>query len=96
VNYGIAEMGYLDLVARAALPDTLRVGLFAGLALLTTWRFREWALPTALLYANALMMFKAHIAWDKYALPLLVVLWWLNGAMAEPAKWGRGGRAMES
>ena len=34
--------------------------------------------PDDLLAANAALMLKSHIGWDKYALALLIVLWWLQ------------------
>lgn len=74
---GLPTMGYLDRAAHALLPDALRMLLFFGLALLACLRFAERTLPATLVIANAGVMFKAHIAWDKYALPLLVVLWYL-------------------
>jgi hypothetical protein len=42
-----------------------------------------------MLYANAALLACAHVAWDKYALPMLATLWLLKSAdrldEAEPA-----------
>jgi hypothetical protein len=42
-----------------------------------------------MLYANAVLLACAHVAWDKYALPMLATLWLLKSAdrldEAEPA-----------
>jgi len=82
VRYGIEEMGYLDRVARATLSTSGRITLFAGLAAAACWRFRRISLASVLVVANAGLMLKAHIAWDKYALPLLAVLWYLRAGPA--------------
>ena len=77
-GYFMPDMGYFDKALRALLADDLRVVVFFFFAALTVIRFARWSLPAILVFANALLMMKAHVAWDKYALPLLAVLWWLN------------------
>jgi len=83
---GVPSMGYLDIAARWMLNDYSRVLLFYALALWAVVRFAtpRNTLPVWLLIANALVMTKAHIAWDKYALPMLCVLWLLRAYGAEP------------
>jgi hypothetical protein len=61
-----------------ALPfDVLSPPLFYVLALITCWRFSQINLSFWLLAFNALIMMKAF-PWDKYALPLIVILWYLR------------------
>ena len=78
VGYPYAEMGFLDKALRFALSDGPRIFVLGVLASVAVIRFSRLDLATVVTYANALLMLKAHIAWDKYALPLLVVLWWLK------------------
>jgi hypothetical protein len=76
----IQPMGYLDLAARLIMGDKERIALFWSLAILTCFRFSPLSLAGILLYLNVALMVMAHIAWDKYALPLLAVLWLLKSA----------------
>jgi hypothetical protein len=78
VDYAIASMGYFDRAARLALPDPLRMTVFYAFALATCLRFASWGPGLALVLANALVMLKANVGWDKYVLPLLVVLWYMK------------------
>ena len=87
-GYFMPDMGYFDKALRTFLADDLRVTVFFFFAALTVIRFGSWSLPAILTFANALLMMKAHVAWDKYTLPLLAVLWWLN-ACSLPADDGR-------
>ena len=75
---GAKTMGFLDLSVRAVLPDTMRMILFYLLALTTCLRFWQPALNTFLVHTNAVIMLKSHIGWDKYALCLLALLWYLK------------------
>jgi hypothetical protein len=75
---GLPTMGYLDRAAHL-FPDAIRLLLFYLLALAAVIRFWRPSLAVTLVASNALLMSKAHIAWDKYALPLLLVLWYLYG-----------------
>jgi hypothetical protein len=81
--YPYPEMGYLDKLLRAGLGTPARVVVLYFLALFTVLRFRRLSLAAWLVFGNALLMAKAHIAWDKYALPLLAVLWWLRAKDGE-------------
>jgi hypothetical protein len=40
-------------------------------------------------YANAALMLLAHVAWDKYALPAIAVLWLLKSReqAGQPRGW---------
>ena len=80
VNTITDTMGYLDRVTRLVLGDTARMMLYALFAALACLRFRPFSLGGLVLYANAGLMLKAHVAWDKYALPVLAVLWLLRAA----------------
>lgn len=42
-----------------------------------------------LVLVHLLMLAKAHIAWDKYELPMLVCLWFL---VADEARWPNADR----
>ena len=77
-SYGIATMGYLDKAFCAAAGDGVRMVGFYALALLACVRFSRFRIESVLVLANAALMMKAHIAWDKYALPLLAALWLLR------------------
>ena len=85
-NFAIPTMGYFDRGLRW-LPDVARIAVFYLFALLAVAQLRTRRLAFLFLLANAALMAKAHIAWDKYVLALVVVLWALE-AMAvrgEPA-----------
>jgi hypothetical protein len=88
-NFPIPTMGYLDKGLRW-LPDLARIGVFYLFALLAIAQLHARRLAFLFLLANAAVMTKAHIAWDKYVLALVVVLWLLeatsprDGAAAEP------------
>ncbi len=83
LDYDLPTMGFLDRFMRLFLGDASRVLLFCALALLCAGRFRRWSLASALILANALVLTKAHIAWDKYALALIVCLWYLRSREGE-------------
>jgi hypothetical protein len=80
VNTITDTMGYLDRGVRLILDDSGRMILFWALAMLACLRFRPFSFVGMLLYANSILMIKAHVGWDKYALPLLAVLWLLKSA----------------
>jgi hypothetical protein len=77
-EYGIESMGYIDKAARTVLGDVPRMLAFWGLAVLAAARFGRIGLAGVLVACNAAIMMKAHIGWDKYAVPLLAVLWLLK------------------
>jgi hypothetical protein len=76
----IQSMGFMDKAVRLVTPDTGRVIIFWGLAMLTCIRFAPLSLPGILIYLNAGLMVAAHVAWDKYALPMIAVLWLLKAS----------------
>lgn len=59
------------------MPDLVVYAALAGLAVLTGLRFPRFNLGLCMLLAHCAVMTGAW-AWDKYALPLLVVLWYLR------------------
>lgn len=79
-SYGIESMGFLDRLLRWGFGDrdTLRVSALWVGACLCFWRFRRWSLASALVWTHALLLTKAHIAWDKYAMVCLLCLWYLQ------------------
>ena len=88
----VATMGYLDKFLRLG-PDLLRLIVFYILAVAACWRLARMNVIGVLVFANVLLMAKAHIAWDKYMLPMIVVLWFcasMKGATAAPAVEGIG------
>lgn len=72
-------VSYLSVFRRVvfSLPQQAALGLLAVLGTLTCWRFARIDLAFWMLLFNFLIMTKA-ITWDKYALPLLVVLWYFQ------------------
>jgi hypothetical protein len=80
VNNPVASMGYLDRLLRMILADIPRVAVLCVFAIICCLRFRLFSLAGILVAANAILMIKAHVAWDKYALPLIAVLWLMKSA----------------
>ena len=103
-EYPIETMGFLDKATRRVVGDHdfLRMGLFYIAALLACLRFSRLSLPALLVAVHAVLLMKGHIGWDKYALPLLVTLWFIAadqpaGASADgPACTGPSGRSSRS
>jgi len=86
VSYSIPTMGLLDKAARTVLSDPPRMVLFYLLALAACFRFARHGLGAAFVYCNAAVMLKAVVGWDKYALPLVAVLWYLKArGILEPS-----------
>lgn len=87
-EFATPTMGYLDIAARWVLDDYSRILFFYIFALWSVVRFATARdpLPIWLLAVNALVTIKALVAWDKYALPLICVLWLLRAyGAAAPA-----------
>ncbi|NEP19792.1 MAG: hypothetical protein F6J97_23385, partial [Leptolyngbya sp. SIO4C1] len=61
--------------------DYLYISVMFGLALLTCWRFSKIDLIFWILLFNTLIMTKA-VTWDKYALPTIIILWFLKSVKA--------------
>jgi hypothetical protein len=55
-----------------------RMCVYFVLVVLTVWRFARFGLDSFLVVLNAGLMTKSHIAWDKYALASIAVLWLLQ------------------
>ncbi|MBI5762710.1 MAG: hypothetical protein HZA51_04210 [Planctomycetes bacterium] len=87
---GVEAMGYLDKGLRFLLPDVGRVAVLAVLALLGVQRFAHNRVQLALILIQALTLVRSHIAWDKYALPVLVILWYFR-ARNDPISGSRAG-----
>jgi len=80
INPPVPTMGYLDIAARAVLPTPARLALYWALATLACLRLRPFSTGGLMLYANAALLACAHLAWDKYALPMVATLWLLKSA----------------
>jgi len=79
-NADLGTMGYFDVALRSAVDDRARMILLYFFAL---WALVRFAVPRNtfigwMVLANVVMMTKAHLAWDKYALPLICALWLVN------------------
>ncbi|MEK6642360.1 MAG: hypothetical protein AAB385_10405 [Planctomycetota bacterium] len=77
-NAGVESMGYLDKSLRWFLSDRPRIIVLALLAWLCLSHILQHPLALALVLLQAATLLKSHIAWDKYALPVLVALWLLQ------------------
>lgn len=71
------DIGNLQKATRLIPSDFLRFLLMYGLALIACIRFSRPNLLSLMVFANALIMFKAH-PWDKYILPLAVAFWYIK------------------
>jgi hypothetical protein len=69
--------GYVAKLANMQPHNILRLGFYFFFALLTCIRFSKFSLVALLIFFNALIMTKAH-PWDRYALPMVVVFWYLK------------------
>ena len=78
VNNDIATMGYMDKLFRMFAGDLFRITLFYILALIACLRFLTINLETLFVLLNVLIILKSYVIWDKYLLPLIVILWFLN------------------
>jgi hypothetical protein len=59
-------------------PVPLRMAVFYALAWLTCVRFSGMGLATWLILTHILLILNTWSAWEKYLLPMLVVLWFLK------------------
>lgn len=86
VDYGIESFGYFDKAVRAAVRgwEPGRMAIYWALATLAAWRFASPSFSSCLVLAHVLLMMKVNIAWEKYAMPPLVALWYLE---AEGRRW---------
>ena len=74
-NFPVPEMGFLDKFLHLFCNDFYRMTSLYFLALPATLRFIKVDRNFFLVWINVLLMLKAHVAWDKYALPLIIILW---------------------
>jgi hypothetical protein len=82
-DWGTPTMGLFDRLMVSVLNPWPRMLVYAGLAALATFRFSENSLAAFLVAANAGILLVSHTMWEKYALALLVCLWYLR--VAAPA-----------
>jgi hypothetical protein len=82
-DWGTPTMGLFDRLMVSVLHPWPRMLVYAALAALTTMRFSEYSLASLLVAANAGILLISHTMWEKYALALLVCLWYLR--VADPA-----------
>ena len=76
-------MGALDRVVRTFVAsDGLRMFIFYALALCACLRFRRLDLAFWILAVTFIMDMKSQLAWEKYALPAIVALWYLKSIRA--------------
>jgi len=78
VDYPIQSMGLFDKSVTSLLGSIPRTAVLYVFALAAIIRFPKYNLASLLLYANTALMMKSYFVWDKYALPLIVVLWYLK------------------
>jgi len=77
-DWGTPTMGLFDRLVVSMLGPSPRTLLYAALATLATVRFSEYSLGAFLVAANAGILLVSHTMWEKYALALLVSLWYLR------------------
>jgi hypothetical protein len=91
IAYSTDRMGLFDRIVRDVVGsnDFLRVSIFYLAALAACVRFSRYSLPMLVVVVNALLFTKSQIIWDKYTLPLLLVLWLLsaNGSYFDADSW---------
>lgn len=77
VHASIVSMGALDRVLRGLFPDIVRLGLLWLLASAAVTRLvlRGVPLMRTVVLANATALMLIPFAWDKYALPMIVLAW---------------------
>ena len=84
-NRGVdtVTMGLFDRTLHALhLPSAARAAVLGAFATAAVLSLLNRPLALSMAIANALVMLKAHLAWDKYALPLVAVLWLLTSREA--------------
>lgn len=69
--------GVLWKISELSFMQWLKPIIFYGLLLITCWRFARFDLSFCLILCHTFIMMKAY-PWDKYALPILMVLWFLK------------------
>jgi hypothetical protein len=77
-DWGPTTMGLFDRLVTGVLSPVPRTLFYAGLATLATVRFSEYSLASFLVAATAGILLVGFTMWEKYALALLVSLWYLR------------------
>jgi hypothetical protein len=77
-NPMIPTFGLSDVAIRRVLSDPWRVGLYWVLATGAVLRFLRAPLPLLVMCASAAVLVGTSFGWEKYAVPALVVLWYLK------------------
>jgi HEAT repeat protein len=85
-DWGPPTMGLFDRLAAGILGPVPRALLYAGLATLAAVRFSEYSPAAFLVAATAGILLVSHTMWEKYALALLVTLWYLRAREPESAR----------
>lgn len=73
-------LGYVDeLLMKIGISGLLKQLVFGALMLVTLVRFvpPRFSLATWVFLLNILLLGKAQLSWDKYSLPMIMVLWFL-------------------
>ena len=73
-------LGYVDeLLMKIGISGLLKQLVFGVLMLVTLVRFvsPRFTLATWVFLLNILLLGKAQLSWDKYSLPMIMVLWFL-------------------
>ncbi len=73
-------LGYVDeLLMKIGISGLLKQLVFGALMLVTLVRFvsPRFTLATWIFLLNILLLGKAQLSWDKYSLPMIMVLWFL-------------------
>ena len=73
-NFPIPTMGFMDKTLHLLNCSSIRMILLYLFALTATIRFLKVDRNFFLVWVNVLMMLKAHVAWDKYVIPLVIIL----------------------
>jgi hypothetical protein len=73
-NFPIPTMGFLDKTLHLFNNSFIRMVFLYLFALLATRKFLKIDRNFFLVWVNVLMMLKAHVAWDKYVIPLVIIL----------------------
>ena len=73
-------LGYIDqLLTTVGITGFIKQLVFGLLMLITLMRFVSpyFNLASCIVLINVLILGKAHLSWDKYSLPMIMVLWFL-------------------
>ncbi|MFH0861844.1 MAG: hypothetical protein V1875_02330 [Candidatus Altiarchaeota archaeon] len=75
--YPIKTMGIFDTFLAGFAGEPLRIAAYYMLAALAVLRFQRLGLPSLMVCFNCLVVAFSFIIWEKYALPLIIVLWYM-------------------